>query len=104
MKIAAMLSSQGRKIATHCNSSGVGFMQNIHCGFAAENTVILEIAPDYGPLHSEIFGDSFIFQDGIIYPLQKPGLGVELSQEVRNCFPFVPGSGFNDVPGKILME
>ena len=80
-------------------------MQNIRCGFAADNTVILEISPNYGPLHSQIIGDSFIFRDGMVYPSQKPGLGIELTAEVKNHFPFVPGSGeFNDVPGKVLTE
>ena len=105
MKIASMLSAQGRKLATHCNSAGVGLMQNIHCGFAAENTVILEIMPAYGPMHSEMMGDSFIFRNGMVYPPEKPGLGVELTDEIKHRFPFVPGSGeFNDVPGKILTE
>ena len=103
LEIANMLEGRGRKIATHSWAAGGGFMQNIHAGFAAPNTVILEIAPDYGPLHSEIIGDSFIFRDGRVYPPQAPGLGMVLSDDVKNRFPFVPGSGeFNSVPGKRL--
>ena len=80
-------------------------MQNIHCGFAADNTVILEIAPDYGPLHNQIIGDSLIFRDGMVHPPQKSGLGIELTAEVKNQFPFVSGSSeFNDVPGKVRTE
>ncbi len=105
MKIAAMFEGRGRKIATHSWAAGGGFMQNIHAGFAAANTIILEIAPDYGPLHSEVIGDSFIFRDGRVYPPQKPGLGIELTDDTRNRFPFVPGSGeYNNVPGKVMME
>ena len=105
MKIAAMLEGRQRKVATHSWAAGGGFMQNIHAGFAAANTIILEIAPDYGPLHAEVIGDSFIFRDGRVYPPQKPGLGIELTADTRGRFPFVPGSGeFNDVPGKILTE
>jgi galactonate dehydratase len=103
LEIARMLEDRERKIATHSWAAGGGFMQNIHAGFAATNTVILEIAPDYGPLHSEIVGDSFIFRDGRVYPPEAPGLGIELSEETKNRFPFVPGSGeFNSVPGKVL--
>ena len=105
MKIAHMLESTGRKVATHCNASGVGFMQNLHVGFAAPNTVILEVLPAYGPLHSEIMGDSFIMRDGRALPPEKPGLGVVLTDETKNRFPFQPGTGeFNDVPGKMLVE
>ena len=74
-------------------------------GFAAANTTILEVAPAYGPLHSEILGDTFVMRDGFVYPPQTPGLGIQLSEETRQRFPFVPGSGeYNSVPGKILPE
>ena len=104
-KVAAMLESRGRKVATHSWAAGGGFMQNIHAGFAAANTVILEIAPDYGPLHSEVIGDSFVMRDGRVLPPEKPGLGIVLTDETKNKYPFVPGSGeFNSVPGKVLSE
>ena len=103
MKVAKMLEGRGRTIATHSNSSGGGFMHNLHCGFACANTVILEVIPDYAGLHSEIFGDSFILRDGYAIVTDKPGLGVELSDEVKRKYPFIPGTGeFNPVPGKIL--
>ena len=80
-------------------------MQNIHCGFAAPNTRILEIAADYAGLHSDIIGDSFQMKDGYAVPPEKPGLGIVLTDEIKNRYPFVRGSGeFNDVPGKILTE
>ncbi|HHW31584.1 MAG TPA: mandelate racemase/muconate lactonizing enzyme family protein [Clostridiaceae bacterium] len=105
MKVAAMLESRGRKIATHSWGAGGSFMQNIHCGFACANTAILEIAPAYGPLHSEIIGDSFIMKDGMVLPPEKPGLGITLTDEIKNKYPFIPGSGeFNSVPGKILRD
>ena len=105
MKIAALMSEKGQKLATHSWAAGGGFMQNIHAGFAASNTAILEIAPDYGPLHSEIIGESFIMKDGYVYPPEKPGLGIELTDRVKEKFPFVKGSGeFNSVPGKILRD
>ena len=60
-------------------------------------------APAYGPLHSLVIGDSLQIQDGMVLPPEKPGLGVELTDDVKNRFPFVPGSGeFNDVAGKLL--
>jgi L-alanine-DL-glutamate epimerase-like enolase superfamily enzyme len=105
MQVAAMLESRGRKIATHCNGAGISFMQNIHCGFACANTVILEILANYAGLHSEIIGDSFIIKDGYAYPPEKPGLGIVLTDEIKNKYPFVSGSGeFNDVPGKLLVD
>ena len=105
MKVAAMLESRGRKIATHSWGAGASLMQNIHCGFACKNTVILEFAPAYGPLHSEIINDSLVIKDGMVLPPKKPGLGIDLTDEIKERYPFIPGSGeFNDVPGKILKD
>ena len=105
VKIAAMLEAKGRKLATHSWGAGGSFMQNIHVGFACANTAILEIVPDYAGLHSDIIGDSFIMKDGMVYPPDKPGLGVVLTDEIKNKYPFEPGSGeWVSVPGKILKE
>ena len=105
VKIATMFEANGRKIATHAWGAGGSFMQNIHVGFACANTTILEIAPDYAGLHSDVIGDSFIMKDGMAYPPEKPGLGIILTDEIKNKYPFQPGSGeFISVPGKILLE
>ncbi len=69
------------------------------------NTAILEIAPAYGPMHSEIIGDSFVMKDGYVFPPQKPGLGLIWNDKIKNKFPFVRGRGeFNSVPGKNLAD
>ncbi|MEM7118686.1 MAG: mandelate racemase/muconate lactonizing enzyme family protein [Chloroflexota bacterium] len=105
MRVAALFAGRGRRIATHSWAAGGGFMQNIHCGFAAANTAILEIAPAFGPLHSEIIGDSFVMRDGKALPPEQPGLGIQLTEATKERFPFVSGSGeFNSVPGKILTD
>ena len=106
LKVAALLDGRGRKIATHSWGAGGAFMQNLHAGFVCPNTVILEIAPDYGPLHHEVIGDSFSMKDGkVLPPADKPGLGITLTEKTKEAFPFVPGSGeFTDVPGKKLVE
>jgi galactonate dehydratase len=103
MQVATMLALKGRTIAPHAWGAGASQMQNIHCGFACPNTVMLEVAPAYGPLHSELIGDSLQIKNGYVLPPEKPGLGVELTEDIISRFPFVPGTGeFNSVPGKIL--
>ena len=105
MRVASAFGSRGRSIATHAWGAGGSLLQNIHCAFAAENTVILEVPPAFGPLHGEIMGESFRMEKGMVYPPEKPGLGMELTEEVIQRFPFVPGSGeFNSVPGKVMNE
>ncbi|MEO6931507.1 MAG: mandelate racemase/muconate lactonizing enzyme family protein [Chitinophagaceae bacterium] len=103
MEIAARFAHRGKNIAPHAWGAGAAQMQNIHCGFACPNTIMLEVAPAYGPLHSELIGDSLQMKDGYILPPEKPGLGIELTDETIRRFPFIPGTGeFNSVPGKIL--
>jgi galactonate dehydratase len=103
LKIARLFDRRGQQIATHSWGAGVAQMQNIHAGFAAPNTVILELPPAAGALHTELWGDSLVMRDGYVLPPTEPGLGVHLTDEVKAKYPFVPGSGeFNSVPGKIL--
>jgi galactonate dehydratase len=103
MQVACMLAEQAHAVAPHAWGAGASQMQNIHGGFACPNTVILEVAPAYGPLHSEIIGDSLRIQNGYVLPPEQPGLGIRLTNATMQRFPFVPGSGeFNSVPGKLL--
>ena len=105
MKIADLLNQRGRKIATHAWGAGGSLMQNLHCGFAASNTCILEIPPDYAGLHTDIIAGSFVMEDGYALPPEKPGLGIVLGDDIKNRYPFIKGSGeYNSVPGKILMD
>ncbi len=103
MAVAQMMADRGRKIATHAWGAGGSLMQNVHCGFAAANTCILEIAPDYAGLHTDVIDGGLIIKDGYVLPPERPGLGVVLTDEIKRRYPFQPGTGeFNSVPGKIL--
>jgi L-alanine-DL-glutamate epimerase-like enolase superfamily enzyme len=80
-------------------------MQNVHAAFASANTLILEVPPAMGPLHSMIIDDDFRMENGQVVLPERPGLGITLTDEVKQRFPFVKGSGeFNDVPGKKLLD
>ena len=76
-------------------------MQNVHCGFAAANTAILEIAPDYAGLHADVMDGAFVMQNGYVLPPEKPGLGIVLTDTIKSQYPFEEGSGeFNSVPAR----
>ncbi len=103
MNVAAMLAERDRKIATHAWGAGGSLMQNVHAGFAAGNTAILEIPPDYAGLHSEVIDGGLVIRNGYVLPPDRPGLGIVLTDEIKRRYPFQPGSGeFNSVPGKVL--
>lgn len=104
LQVARMMADRGRKIATHAWGAGASLMQNVHAGFAAQNTCMLEIPPAYAGLHSDLIDGGLVMKDGYILPPDRPGLGVTLTDEIKRRYPFVPGSGeFNSVPGKILV-
>jgi galactonate dehydratase len=105
VEIANLLAARDRTIATHSWGAGGSLMQNLQVAFTCGSTTIVEVAPDYGPLHSEIVGDSFQMREGFALLPTMPGLGISLSEATKSRFPFLPGSGeFNDVPGKNLAE
>jgi L-alanine-DL-glutamate epimerase-like enolase superfamily enzyme len=105
MRVAVMMQQRGRKVATHAAGAGGALMQNIHCAFACENIAICEILPALGGIHLDIAGHSFRFENGDVLPPVKPGLGITLTDEIKNRYPFVRGSGeFNSVPGKLLTD
>jgi L-alanine-DL-glutamate epimerase-like enolase superfamily enzyme len=104
MAVADLLAARGRKIATHANGGGASIMQNVHAGFAAPNTCMLELQPDAAGLETEVIDGGLVIRDGYVLPPDRPGLGVVLTEETRRRYPFQPGSGeFNTVPGKVWL-
>jgi L-alanine-DL-glutamate epimerase-like enolase superfamily enzyme len=105
LAVAKLLEDRGRKVATHAWGAGGSLMQNIHAGFAAPNTCMLEMPPNYAGLHSDVIDGGLVLKDGHLTPPERPGLGVVLTDEIKQRYPFKPGSGeFNSVPGKILRD
>ena len=101
--VGALAAASGTAIASHCWSAGGGVMQNLHAAFACSATAIVELMPDAGELHTRLWGDSLVFENGFVLPPTGPGLGVTLTDETKERFPFVPGmEEFSSVPGKVL--
>ncbi|MGN6813595.1 MAG: mandelate racemase/muconate lactonizing enzyme family protein [Thermomicrobiales bacterium] len=103
VNVGRMFALRHRWVASHAWGAGAAVMQNLHAAFATPNTLILELPPAAGPLHTEVWGDSLQMVDGQIVAPDTPGLGVTLSDELKAKYPFVPGSGeFVSVPGKVM--
>jgi galactonate dehydratase len=104
VQVAAMFEVSGAQVASHAWSGGGGVMQNLHAAFACDNTMIVEIPPLAGALHTEIWGDQLQLDgDGCVLPPTAPGLGVTLSESTKQKYPYRPGSEeWVDVPGKLM--
>jgi L-alanine-DL-glutamate epimerase-like enolase superfamily enzyme len=101
VNVGRLFAHRNRWVASHAWGAGAAVMQNIHAAFATPNTLIVEIPPAAGGLHTEVWGDSFRMVDGMLLPPTAPGLGVCLTDEIKAKYPFVPGEEeFVSVPGK----
>ena len=72
MRIGRMLDERGLKLATHAWGAGGSLMQNVHAGFANAHTMILEVPPALGPLHSMIIDDDFHIENGKVKLPEHP--------------------------------
>ena len=79
--IAKIFEDRNRNIATQAWGAGGSLMQNIHTAFVCPNTSFIEVPPDYGPLHSEIIGESFQMENGFVLPPDTVGLGITLTEK-----------------------
>lgn len=96
-KIATIAESYGVKVVFHSWASSVVLAPNYHLAFATPNSWILEY-PTWGyPLRDDLFIEPLRIEDGYLYPPKSPGLGVELTEEIRKKCAFREEAG-------VLME
>ena len=100
LDIARAFAARHQRIAPHNWESGAAVMQNIHAAFACPNTCIVEMGAWPGGLITDVYKPGHRFENGYLLPPEAPGLGVTLSDAVKNKYAFVPGSGeWSEVPG-----
>jgi L-alanine-DL-glutamate epimerase-like enolase superfamily enzyme len=78
-KIAAMAETYHRPFAPHDCIGPVGFIAGIHAAFSQPNTLIMEsVRAFYRGWYNELVTTMPVIKDGFVYPMEGPGLGVEL--------------------------
>lgn len=78
-KIAAMAETYHRPFAPHDCIGPVGFIAAIHASFSQPNTLIQEsVRAFYTGWYNELVTTMPVIKDGYVYPMEGPGLGVEL--------------------------
>jgi hypothetical protein len=103
VRVARRQQQSDRSVAPHAWGGGAAVLQNVHAAFAVPNTMIVELPPAAGPLHTELWGDALELVDGRVRRPDQPGLGVRLTDELKQRFPFRPGmEEFSSVPGKLM--
>ncbi|MDX3809306.1 mandelate racemase/muconate lactonizing enzyme family protein [Bosea thiooxidans] len=78
-KIAAMAETYHRPFAPHDCIGPVGFVAAIHASFSQPNTLIQEsVRAFYTGWYKELVTEMPRIEGGYVYPMEAPGLGVEL--------------------------
>jgi L-alanine-DL-glutamate epimerase-like enolase superfamily enzyme len=90
-KIAALASAYNIPIAPHMWWTGVGMMANLHFTASTPGCIIAEYPQVTYPLREELLEEPLSLQDGYLRLPAVPGLGVRLTDEIIEKYPFQPG-------------
>ena len=87
-KIAGMAEAHYAQIAPHLYCGPIEAAANIQLATCSPNFLILESIETLSDFHAEILKEPLQWQDGYIIPPTKPGLGVELDEDVTAAHPY----------------
>jgi len=89
-KIAGMAECHYAQIAPHMYTGPIAGAAAIQLDVCTPNFLIQEGIETWGEFYAEILKEPFCWEKGYIIPSAKPGLGVELNEEVAEKHPYVP--------------
>jgi galactonate dehydratase len=95
-KIAGMAEAYYAQIAPHLYAGPVEAIANIQIDTCSPNFLIQESIETWGGFYAEILKEPIRWEEGYIIPPTKPGLGIELNEEVIKQHPYTgtaPGLG-----------
>ena len=99
--IAGMAEAHYAQIAPHLFCGPVEGAANIQIDTCSPNFLIQESIETWGGFHAELLKEPIRWEDGYIIPPTRPGLGVELNEEVVARHPYIalePGTWQPDLP------
>jgi 2-dehydro-3-deoxyphosphogalactonate aldolase len=87
-KIAGMAEAHYAQIAPHLYCGPIEGAANIQIGVCSPTFLIQEGIESWGGFHAEILREPITWEEGYIIPPTKPGLGVELDEQVAALHPY----------------
>ncbi|MBL4908316.1 MAG: mandelate racemase/muconate lactonizing enzyme family protein [Sneathiella sp.] len=87
-KIAVMAEVYYAQIAPHMYCGPISAMADIHLSTCTPNFLIQESIKTMGDFHGAVLREPIVWEDGYLIPPTKPGLGIELNEEVIAQNPF----------------
>jgi L-alanine-DL-glutamate epimerase-like enolase superfamily enzyme len=92
LRIGEMAHRFGVDLIPHSWHNGLMAMSNGHMVAALPNPLFLELCMIQGPLQWEIIDGPPPIQDGFLVFPDRPGLGVDLAENLEEKFPYIEGS------------
>ncbi len=93
MRVCHMAEDRGRLIVPHCWKTGIGIAASAHMAFAVPHCPFIEYLPAQlsdSDLRRDLCDDGLVFQDGVLLPPTRPGLGVELNKDALKKYKAKP--------------
>jgi L-alanine-DL-glutamate epimerase-like enolase superfamily enzyme len=95
MKIMAAAEAHDMRVVPHSFSGAAGIAANYHVAFANRSCFMAPFHFKENPLASGLIKEAFTFKNGYLTPTGRPGLGVELTDEIIKKYPYVKNSGIS---------
>jgi L-alanine-DL-glutamate epimerase-like enolase superfamily enzyme len=92
-EVARLASDAGLDCVPHVWGSGVTFAANLHTVLAEPGVELFEYCTLPNPLRDALLVEPVGFDSGRLRAPTAPGLGVQLTPEIENRYPFVAGGG-----------
>jgi len=89
-KIAGMAEAYYAQIAPHLYTGPIEGAANVQVDTCSPNFLIQESIETWGGFHAEILVEPMRWEKGYVLPPTKPGLGIELNEEVAAKHPYIP--------------
>jgi galactonate dehydratase len=86
-KIAALAEANYLTVAPHNPMGPVATAVNVHFALSTPNFLVLEYTPDDEPPRRDLILEPLVVKDGYIEAPEKPGIGVELNEELLLKYP-----------------
>ena len=81
-RVDRLCSLYGKTINAHAWSTAITTAASLHLSLASPNAEIFEFKPFPVVVQDELVSEKIWHQDGWAYPLQQPGLGIEVQRDV----------------------
>lgn len=81
-RIDALATSFGKTVNAHAWSTAITTAASLHLSLASPNTEIFEFKPFDVVVQNELVTERIWHKDGWAYPLQGPGLGIEVREDI----------------------